>query len=200
MELELQSALQFWAGFYERETYRWLRQFAAGHRSGIDVGAAWGEFTLYLLRSNQDSNVIAFDPDPKHEPTFTRNLKMNGFSEGDRLQRYRKFVGTGTNGTVRLDAFESHLKSPVFLRVDVDGHEMDVLQGASGLLQNKKVRLIFETHSATLEQNCECFLKDLGYRTKIIKNAWWRIVIKDQRPIELNRWLVASNDPNCAIV
>jgi methyltransferase FkbM-like protein len=93
-----------------------------------------------------------------------------------------------------LDAFEGILSAPVFIRVDVDGFEMDVLQGAIGLLEKMKVRVLLETHSPALEESCNYFLKELGYDTKIVTNAWWRILVRDRRQIELNRWLVASND------
>lgn len=199
MEMDLQGSFQLWAGFYERETYRWVRQFAADCCSGVDVGAAQGEFTLFLLKSSRASRIVAFDPDTEHEARFTRNLEMNGFSEGDRLARFRQFVGTGADGSVRLDSLEGLFCSPVFLRVDVDGFEMDVLQGAIGMLQKMKVRLLLETHSEILEDNCNQFLKNLGYQTRIVNNAWWRIIIKDRRPIELNRWLVASNDPSSTV-
>jgi hypothetical protein len=198
MEMNLQNALQLWAGFSERETYRWIWQFSDGCASGIDVGAAQGEFTLYLLKRTQASRVIAFDPDPEYEAAFTRNLGLNGLSEGGRLERLRRFVGTGANGTVRLDRLEGIL-SPCLVKVDVDGFEMDVLQGAIKLLQSAKVRLILETHSPSLENECNNFLRGLGYQTRIVKNAWWRIFLKEQRPIELNRWLVASNDPNSPV-
>jgi hypothetical protein len=50
LEMNLRDAFQLWIGCYERETYKWLHRFAAGCSSGIDVGAAQGEFTLYLLK------------------------------------------------------------------------------------------------------------------------------------------------------
>ena len=199
MEMDLQNTLKFWAGFYERETYRWIRKFAAGCCSGVDGGAARGEITLYLLKFTCAARIIAFDPDSENEATFTRNLSINGFSESDRLTRVRRFVGTGKKGTVRLDAFEGILSSPVFVKIDVDGSEMDVLHGAIGLLEKMKVRLLLETHSEALEKNCNHFLQNLGYRTKIVKNAWWRIFVRDQRPIGFNRWLVASNDPSSSV-
>lgn len=194
MEMDLQNSFQFWIGCYERETYRWIGQFGAECSSGVDVGAAQGEFTLYLLKRTQASRVIAYDPDPEHKCTFSRNLKMNGLGEGDRLMRFRQFVGNGANGSVRLDVMKDILESPVFIRIDVDGSELDVLEGAIGLLETKTVRLLIETHSSELENACNSFLQQLRYQTKIVKNAFWRMLLKDQRPIEFNRWLVASND------
>jgi hypothetical protein len=124
---------------------------------------------------------------------------MNGFSDDSRLVRRRQFVGNGTNGTVRLDALNGLLESPVFIKVDVDGSEVDVLEGAVGLLELMEVRLLIETHSPELERRCDSFLQRMGYQTRIVKNAFWRILIKDMRPIELNRWLVASNDANSPV-
>jgi hypothetical protein len=199
MEMDLQGSFQLWTGFYERETYRWIRQFAAGSCSGVDVGAAMGEFTLFLLKSSRASRILAFDPNAEHDARFTRNLEMNGFSEGDRLVRFRRFVGTGADGSARLDSLEELMCSPVFLRVDVDGFELDVLQGAIGIFRKMKVRLLLETHSEILEYECNRFLTNLGYQTRVVNNAWWRMMIRDRRPLELNRWLVASNDPSSTV-
>jgi hypothetical protein len=199
IDIDLQNASQVWMGFYERETYRWIHQFGAGCSTAIDVGAAQGELTLYLLKRTEASRVIAYDPSPEYDATFTRNLRMNGFSDDSRLVRRRQFVGNGTNGTVRLDALNGLLESPVFIKVDVDGSEVDVLEGAVGLLELMKVRLLIETHSSELERRCDSFLQRMGYQTRIVKNAIWRILLKDMRPIELNRWLVASNDANSPV-
>ncbi len=194
IEIDLQNSSQVWMGFYERETYRWIRQFGAACSTGIDVGAAQGELTLYLLKRTEASRVIAYDPNPEYDATFTRNLMMNGLGDDSRLDRRRQFVGNGSNGTARLDDLNGLVTSPVFIRVDVDGYEMDVLEGSVGLLDKMKVRLLIETHSPELERQCLSFLQRRGYQTQIVKNAFWRVVVKDRRPIELNRWLVASND------
>jgi hypothetical protein len=36
------------------------------------------------------------------------------------------------------------------------------------------------------------FLERLGYTCRVIKNAWWRLLIPEQRPIEHNRWFIAE--------
>jgi hypothetical protein len=196
MELDLANSMQLWIGLYERETHPWISKFGRECSSAIDVGASQGELTLYLLKRTNARSIVAFEPNPEYQETFARNIRMNGLGWGDRLIHLKK-AGSGTNGTTRIDSIT--LPSPIFIRIDVDGLEMDVLSGANGLLTTARVRLIVETHSAILEQQCRSFLNNLGYKTKIIKNAWWRRFIKDQRPIELNRWLVASNDPQSPV-
>ena len=199
MEIDLQSAAQFWMGLYERETYRWMYRFGADCSSGIDVGAAKGEFALFLLRKTSATTIFAFDPDGENEAIFSRNLELNGFASDRRLTRLRKFVGAGADGSMRLDSFAPRLASPIIVKVDVDGFELSVLEGMVGLLEEFKVRLLLETHSAKLEEECDRYLRRRGCATRIVKNAWWRKIINDQRPIEVNRWLVASNDPSCPV-
>ena len=42
-----------------------------------------------------------------------------------------------------------------------------------------------------LEQECLRILRDAGYRTIVVPNAWWRHFVPELRPLELNHWLVA---------
>lgn len=199
MEMDLQSSMQFWAGLYERETYPWIARFGAGCASGIDVGAAKGEFSLFLMKRTEATRVLAFDPSPEHDVTFSRNLALNGLADDVRLSRHAEFVGAGQAGSIRLDAFLDELPSPLFAKIDVDGAEVEVTEGMSGLFPKRRVRLLVETHSAELETRCVEMLQLCGCRTRVVENAWWRALIRDQRPIGFNRWLVASNDPDCSV-
>lgn len=199
LELDLQNALQFWAGLYERETYSWMSHFGKGCLAGIDVGVAQGEFTLFLLKKTSALSVLAFDPSDESSAVFSRNLVLNGLAGDSRLVTISEFVGSGADGSVRLDAFSSALHSPVLVKIDVDGLELQVLEGMKALFEHMRLRIVIETHSAELESQCTSLLLRRGCRTRIVKNAWWRRVIKDQRPIEHNRWMVASNDPDCPV-
>jgi hypothetical protein len=78
------------------------------------------------------------------------------------------------------------------LKVDVDGAEMLVLEGARKVLSQGDVDVLVETHSAALERQCIEFLSHCRYRCAVIPNAWWRRLIPEQRPIEHNRWLWAT--------
>jgi hypothetical protein len=199
MEMDPQSSMQFWAGLYERETYRWIARFGAGCASGIDVGAAKGEVSLFLLKRTAATRVLAFEPSPEHDATFSRNLALNGLADDGRLGRHAEFAGAGQAGSVRLDAFVAELPSPVFAKIDVDGAEGEVIEGMSELFAQRRVRLLLETHSVELEKRCVELLQRSGCRTRIVDNAWWRRLLRDQRPIGFNRWLVATNDPDCSV-
>jgi MoaA/NifB/PqqE/SkfB family radical SAM enzyme len=93
--------------------------------------------------------------------------------------------------TRTLDSFRPRIKYPCFIKVDVEGAEVDVLRGVEEILE-RGVRLVIETHSENAERRCVDFLEERGYETKIIKSAWWRSILPEQRPDSHNRWLAAK--------
>src|SRR5690348_18497549 len=48
---------------------------------------------------------------------------------------------------VSLDAFAAHNYSPAVIKIDVEGAECEVLEGAAGLLARTKQTLICEVHT-----------------------------------------------------
>ena len=75
--------------------------------------------------------------------------------------------------------------------MDVEGEEINILQGAVRLLESSQTRWIIETHSRQLEEDCISILKQAGFTTTIIPNAWWRIFVPEFRNLPHNRWLTA---------
>jgi hypothetical protein len=53
------------------------------------------------------------------------------------------------------------------LKIDVEGFEYDVLNGAVNTIRRLKPKIILETHSKELRQKCDDFLKKAGYRLKV---------------------------------
>jgi hypothetical protein len=66
------------------------------------------------------------------------------------------------------------------------------LKGVENTLKQRSCKLIVETHSRDLEENCIKYLSGLGYSSKVIPNAWWRAIVPELRPIEHNRWFLAE--------
>lgn len=199
-KIDLSAATQFWLGLYERETYRWLQKLISGIASAVDVGAAAGEYSIYLLSRSSADPVLAFDPNPELSDQFSENLSLNFFDQQQRLTRIPVFLGSrSSHNCKRLDEFINRLREPIFLKIDVDGGELDVLRGAENILRTYRTRILLETHSHVLERECVDELRRFEFTTRVVKNAWWRLIIKDRRPIGFNRWLVASNDASCPV-
>jgi hypothetical protein len=84
------------------------------------------------------------------------------------------------------------LQGPVFILVDIDGGEFELLNSCGNGFDFRNCTWLIETHSRELEMNCARFLNEKNYKVTIIKNAWWRSVIPEKRPLEHNRWLYAE--------
>ena len=123
----------------------------------VDVGACCGAFSLAVLRLIPQAHIIAFEPSDKAWPYLVHNLggvadlynmaasDKDGFSD---LSEARIGVQTlhGKGGksvkTVRLDdviAQKVHM-----MKIDVEGHEMEVLDGAKELISEHRPDIIIE--------------------------------------------------------
>lgn len=196
MQLCLQHQTQLYLGIFERETYGWLRRLSQGIATAVDIGAAAGEYTLFFLMKTNAAAVYAFEPDAQVLPALKNNLELNGMGSSKRLQLSSGFVGaTGHDGVTCLDSLGPSLSFPCLIKMDVDGGELNVLEGAKTINAGPGVRWLIETHSKDLEKSCIHALEGLGFKTRIIKNAWWRLLLPEARAIEHNRWLVAWKEP-----
>jgi hypothetical protein len=189
MELDLANQSQRYWGLDERELVTAFRRFIPACQSLIDVGANDGYYTMAFLQSKA-ARVVACEPGPPMEQLLA-NAHANGFEPGERFTAERRFVGSG-EGCVSIAELVRDLPRPVFLKVDIDGGEVDLLQSAEGCDALSDLRWLIETHSKELEAGCIRWLEAHGYTTRIIYNAPWRVLLPEQRPLEHNRWLVAE--------
>ena len=192
MDLSLRSQTQVYLGLFEKEVSPWLRRLSEGLATVIDIGAAEGEYTLFFLAKTKVPSIYAFEPDAGNLERFSTNLRLNKLDRSERLNISASFVGASDgDGEIRLDTLAKSLSTPCFIKMDVDGAEERILQGARALNALPDVRWLIETHSKELETACVEMLTAAGFQTRIIPNGWWRVFIPELRPIEHNRWLAA---------
>lgn len=145
-----------------------------------DIGANIGLFSLVTSRVCAEGQVVAFEPDPQIFGRLNDNIKLNSVTNVNTLPYVVSnanepvLLYTGGNDTVspsltgknvsglNLDSIEvdgymldeiiklRQLPVPDVLKIDVEGAEYNVLEGASGLLSGdygKPPRFIFlEVH------------------------------------------------------
>jgi hypothetical protein len=193
LDLDFRSQTQLYLGLLERETHRYIRRIAGKCDWFIDVGAGHGELCLFFLKQPRRVGVVAIEPSPDEVATLRRNLALNGIADDD-VEIVTKFVGSGdTADTIMLDAVDVDRNARGFVKIDVEGAELNVLHGGSRLLRPELVDLLIETHSLEIERECMAWLAKSGYQTEVIHNAWWRRLVPEYRPIEHNRWLWATS-------
>lgn len=182
---------QVWLGLYEREIFGEIRRLAHDCRAAIDLGAAKGDLTLWLLRQPGMERVVAVEPLDRERAQLRDNLALNGLEHDQRLHLHPGFAGRGPHPEWRtLDELAEGLSSPIFIKIDIDGPEAEVLDTGQTTLAGD-CQLLIETHSLEAERGCIARLTALGYQTKITNPAWWRAILPERRPIAHNRWLSA---------
>ena len=189
MQIDLEHQLQRLWGFDERELLATFRQLIPSAKSLVDIGANDGYYTLAFLRSSAE-RVVACEPGQAMEQLI-ENARANGYQPDDRFIVERRPVGRN-HGGVTIAELVKDLPQPVWLKVDIDGGEFDLLQSAESCEDLSGLHWLIETHSPELEQQCIAWLSAHGFRSQIIYNARWRFVLPELRPISHNRWLIAE--------
>lgn len=178
-------------GLDEAEIAGTFRDAVKRARTFIDVGASDGYYPILALRMNPSVEAIGCEMHAPLEMQARENYRLNFPSENRSFTWIAKPVGTA-EGQVTLDELSDSHPGPIFIKIDVDGVGIEVLKSGERLLSREDSAFLVETHSAELERDVIAMLEAAGFRCRIIKNAWWRMILPETRPIELNRWVFAQ--------
>lgn len=187
LKLDLSSKFQVYLGLYEKETHKYIRRSLKSDVF-IDVGASGGE--LCALFANNNTTIFAIEPNEEELDLIKSQIQMN-LNQKSQYQIIRKFCGTNDD-FIKLDDLDIDKATNIFVKIDVECAELAVLKSANNLLKQKACSLLVETHSLQLEKDCINYLTKLKYDCEIIKNAWWRIIVPETRPVEHCRWIYAN--------
>lgn len=180
-----------WLGTYERATTKHFQALIRPAWTVWDVGANVGYYTLMAARLvGSAGRVIAFEPLSRNRQYLIRHVESNGLSQvsvrGDAIcdsVGTAFFEGAGSEAhlgnsgeqvpTTTLDtvlAEQSH--PPQFIKIDTEGAEFQVLQGAEQLFSAVRPILLLATHSDELERRCLAWLRDRGYTNSSVDGAF----------------------------
>jgi len=180
-----------WLGRLEAQT---LADFAAHVRPGSvvwDVGANVGLFTLTAARrTGPTGHTVAFEPVPRNIAFLRRHLELNHCTNTTIVEA----AVTSTTGRVRmapgaspsefavradgpldvpcttLDEWHaaSPLGPPSVIKIDTEGAEAEVLQGATDVFRSARPRLYLAVHGDAVAARCRHLLDAWSYRVTTV--------------------------------
>lgn len=166
---------------YERNIKTWFN--VSGH-TFLDIGANIGKYSIKLASKFEE--VHAFEPTEETYGVLEHNIKTNGIYNvflhrfaawnedtqltfhlknnpgGNSSEMTKNAIGTETVNAKRLDGMIESFGPVDFVKIDVEGAELEVLQGMRAILEKWHPVLMVEV----LEPNIfdvSCLLGGLGY-------------------------------------
>jgi FkbM family methyltransferase len=177
-------------GTYERETQEAIGRAIRPGWVCYDVGASIGYLSLLMARTAR--LVYAFEPAPHAAAEIRRQLEVNGFdniilvpdpvTDGVREVPFALTdvaFGSAINEaqcdwpvlklrSTTLDLFAATHEPPEFIKLDVEGEEGRVLEGARKLLESKRPVICCEVHSREAAEHVAKVLGQNDYRIETL--------------------------------
>ena len=206
------SLIQDGLGTWERTTQEFWKSQCADAEVVIDVGAYLGVYSIIASKVAPSARVIALEPNPWTFAKLKENLSLNapanfelhnlaaGSSDAelemtvgsDRLTSSGASISSGD--TEGLNAFKVQqvtldqlVQRADLIKIDAEGWELPVLQGATELLRSSSPTLVLEILSAGQFEELDGFLKPFGYRATTFLGT------RNHRPEAVQAWSDRGN-------
>jgi FkbM family methyltransferase len=173
----------------------------------IDVGAAFGFYSIVASKMvGQQGKVVAIEPQPDSFEMLNKNIKLNSLtnistlnyavsSKKTTLKLYSSYSilqeRAGQNPQQHIEVSADTLDNLLgqldldkanWIKVDVEGAELEVLKGAEGILsKSSDLALFLEVHSASLlspiQEICRSYGLTLQFK-KVYDNGSSHLLLK----------------------
>lgn len=174
-----------WLGSDEYTKQRLFARMLCAGDIVFDIGANVGFYTLLAAaRVRPEGTVVAFEPLGQNTRFVHRHIRINHV---DRVRVIEAAVGSA-NGTARFQPHASSamgrvssdgslvieqvsldqlgdartIPDPSLMKIDVEGAELSVLEGASRMLKRARPSIFLATHGVQIHRECCDFLRGAG--------------------------------------
>jgi FkbM family methyltransferase len=174
----------YWIGRYERLHQQLLAKVVSPRSVFFDIGAHVGFYSLLASRRvGMDGRVVAFEPNPRNVRFLKRHVAKNGVENVEIVQAavsstngWVRFDDSGNSSmghvrddagmrvpSVALDAWAAeHDLWPTVIKIDVEGHELPVLDGATKILSETHPIIALSVGPDSVA-SCRALLETHGY-------------------------------------
>lgn len=176
-----------WLGSYERDTQQCLLSILEPGMTFYDLGANVGFYSVLAASVvGSQGRVVAFEPLPRNLGFLQRHVAINGLSQVTVVpsavaarrgtarftvhERGEMGQLAATGGmevaVTTLDdfVFSGAERPPDVIKVDVEGAECAVLEGARRTLREVRPRLFIAQHHPEIRERCLEILRESDYR------------------------------------
>jgi FkbM family methyltransferase len=143
----------------------------------VDIGANTGIYALVAKTVNPNASVYAFEPHSFYYPKLEKNAHLNNFdihayqraiSNYDGIIELGDYSGAEsviTTEAVKLDTFieKNSIKKIDLMKIDVETHEPQVLEGFMHYLPRFKPAMIIEILDDVVAKKVSDAVSGLGY-------------------------------------
>jgi FkbM family methyltransferase len=199
---EVIGARLWYYGIFDMEVAELIFRLLDAGETALDIGANIGVMTTLMCARVGDGSVLAFEPHPKVFSDLRKNVSLftrsqttpqlhqlalsnrNGtafLEEGLDWENNRgtaRVASPSPDGSGRLSITVATLDSMFdskchVCKIDVEGHEFDVFQGAGGLLSRAQIRDIIFEDRGLYPTKVQTLLKDYGYEIFSVHKRLW---------------------------
>lgn len=178
-------------GVYEHELNTWIERALDRIHRVIDVGANDGYFTFGCLaamkRRRLPIDIVAFEPQEYHVNDLRSSIEK---SRSPGIFLIPKYCGAVCDDTMAtLDSLAANDRENTLIKIDIEGAELDALQGARTWIHPSNLFLI-EVHRESLEKPIrELFQANGCGLERIDHDPHW--LLGEERRDGENFWLVS---------
>jgi FkbM family methyltransferase len=157
------------AGFVEEDEHAFLTRHPFPEGEILDVGANLGVVSLILGQRFPDRSIHAFEPNPSTVDALRKNLEYNAVdnvfvqdaavgetsgtvtfeadpeNRGTARRSSQQAEHAKTVSCVTLDGYveDKGIEEVGFLKVDVEGYEKEVFEGAEDLFCDQRIKMVY---------------------------------------------------------
>lgn len=186
-------------GIFERHVFSSMRTYVSPGSTAYDVGASWGYHALFFSKLvGPEGSVFTFEPDSRDYGLLCRNIEKNGITNAHPVPtavartsgeaKFATFSCPGISHIAREDTasdaefvtvemtslddfvYEQHHSAPSFIKIDVEGGELEVLGGAARILQEARPVVVCEVRGPTSSMVTD-LMRSNGYAPRVLQGS-----------------------------